>query len=72
MENFTTENRYVELYNEVRAVIKCMKAVFYRPDYQKLLMCPLIKHAAKPLKHLTELLKHSAELLKHSAGLLRI
>ena len=46
MENFTTENRYVELYNEVRAVIKCMKAVFYRPDYQKLLMCPLIKRTS--------------------------
>ena len=30
MENFTTENRYVELYNEVRAVMKCIKAVFFK------------------------------------------
>ena len=58
-----------------------MKAVFYRPDYQKLLTSPLIKrygqpfiwkYVTEPLKHSAELLKHSAELLKHSVELLRI
>ena len=81
MENFKIESRYLKLCNELRAVIRSMKAAFYRPDYQKLLMCPLIKrlgwafvlkHAAKPLKGLAELLKHSTELLKHSAELLRV
>ena len=42
MENFTIESRYLELCNEFRAVIRCMKAAIYRSDYQKLLMCPLI------------------------------
>ena len=59
MENFTIESRYLKLCNEFRAVIRCKKAAFYRPEYQKLLMCPLIKrlgqefvskHAAEPLK----------------------
>ena len=27
----------------VKAVIRCMMTAFYRPNYQKLLMCPLIK-----------------------------
>ena len=81
MENFTTENRYLKLCNNFRAVIRCMKAAYYRPDYQKLLMCSLIKrlgrafvskHAAKPLKHSAELFKYSAKILKHSAELLRI
>ena len=81
MESFTIESRYLKLCNEFRAVIRCMKAAFCRPDYQKLLMCPLIKRlgrafvskqAAKPLKRYSELLKHSAELLKHSTKNLRI
>ena len=51
-----------------------MKAAFDRPDYQKLLMCLLIKrlsqafvskHEAEPLKRLAKLLKQSVELLKH-------
>ena len=72
MENFKIEYRYLKLCNEFRAVIRCMKAAFYRPDYRKLLMCVLIKrvdrafvskHAAEPLKGSAELLKHSAELL---------
>ena len=50
-----------------------MKAAFYRPNYQKLLMSPLIKRlgrafvskpVAEPLRRLAELLKHSAELLR--------
>ena len=43
MENFKIERRYLKIYNEFRAVIRCLKAAFYRPDYQKLPMCPLIK-----------------------------
>ena len=71
MENFKIERRYLKLCNEFRAVIKCMKTTFYGPEYQKLLMCPLIKrlgrafvskYAAKPLKGSAELLKHSAQL----------
>ena len=87
MENFTTESRYLKLCNNFRAVIRCMKAAYYRPDYQKLLMCSLIKrlgrafvskHAAKPLKHLAELFriyektKTPAESLKSSAECLKI
>ena len=52
---------------------------FYRADYQKLLMCPLIKrlgwgflskHAAESLKRLADLLKHSAECLESSTACL--
>ena len=31
------------------AFIRCMKAAFYRPDYQKFLMCPLIKDSVEHL-----------------------
>ena len=71
MENFKIESRYLKLCNELRAVIRCMKAAFYRSDYQKLLMCRLIKrlgrsfvskHAAEPLKGAAEILKYLAEL----------
>ena len=34
MENFTIESRYLKLCKEFKAVISCMKAAFYRPDYQ--------------------------------------
>ena len=63
MENFTTESRYLKL-----------KVAFDRPDYQKLLMCPLIKRLGRQFvsKHAAEPLKRWAELLKHSAGFLRI
>ena len=59
------------LYYEFRAFIRCMKAAFYRPDFQRFLMRPLIerlgrafvsKHAAEPLKRSAELFKYSAEL----------
>ena len=40
MENFKIESRYLKLCNEFRVVIRCIKATFYRPDYQKLLMGP--------------------------------
>lgn len=50
-----------------------MPGVFYRLDFKKLLMFPLIKrlrrtfvskHAVKPLKHSAELFKHLAKVLK--------
>ena len=81
MEKFTIGRIYMKLCNEFRTVIRWLKVAFYRPDYQKLLICALTKslgrefvskHAAEPLKHQGEILKHSAELLKHSAKLLRI
>ena len=81
MENFSIESRNLKVCNEFRTVIRFMKDAFYRPDYQKLLMYPLIetlgrafvpKHAAEPLKHLVKLFKHSDELLKHLAELSRI
>ena len=60
--------------NEFRAVIRCMKAAFYRLDYKKLSMCPLIKRLDQAFvsKHAAELLKGSAELLKHLTELLRV
>ena len=66
MENFKTENRYLKLCYEFRDSIRCMKAAFYRPDYQKFLMCPLIKRLGQtfPSNHAAEPLKRSAELLK--------
>ena len=81
MKNFKIESRFLKLSTKFRAVIRRMKAAFYGPYYQKLLMFPLIKrldqafvskHAAEPLKGSAELLTHSAELLKHSAELLRV
>ena len=75
MVSFKIKSRYLKLCNEFRAVIRCIKAVFYRADYQKLLICPLIKrlgrafvskHAAAPLNGSAELLKQSAELLRFS------
>ena len=75
------ESRHLKLCNKFRVVIRCVKAIFCRPDYQKLSMCPLIKrlnrafdskHSAEPLKSSAEHLKHSVELLKHSVELLRI
>ena len=64
MENFTIDSRYLKLCNEFRTGIRYMKAAFYRPDYQLLLICPLIKrlnqefvskHATEPLICLSEL-----------------
>ena len=43
MENFKIESTYVKLCYEFRTFIRLMKAAFYRQDYQKFLMCPLIK-----------------------------
>ena len=73
MKNFKIESRYLKLRNEFTAVIRYMKDVIYRLDYQKLLMCPLIKRLGLEfvLKHSTEHLKGSPELLKHVAKILR-
>ena len=79
--NFKIESRYLKLCYEFRIFIRCVKAAFYRSDYPKFLMSPLIKrlgrvfvskHAVEPLKGSAELLKHSAQLSKHSAELLRV
>ena len=67
IENFKIENSYLKLCHKFRAFIRCMKAAFYRPDYQKILMCPLIKRLGRAFVS-----KHAAEPLKHSARLLRI
>ena len=47
MENFKVESKYRKLCNEFRAIIRHMKTAFYRPDYQKLLMCPSIKRLGR-------------------------
>ena len=81
MKKCKIESRFLKLSREFRAVIRRMKAAFYRPDYRNLLMCPLIKrlgrafvlkHAAEPLKSSVEHLKHPPELLKHSTVPLRV
>ena len=65
MENFKIESRYLKLCYEFKAFIKCMKAAFYRPDYQKFLMCLLIKRLGQTFvsKHAAGPLKRSAERL---------
>ena len=65
MENFKIESRYLKLCNEFRVVTRRMKAAFYRPDYQKLSMCPLIKRLGRASisKHATEPLKGSAIII---------
>ena len=51
-----------------------MKAAFYRLDYKKFLMCPLIKRLGRALvsKHAVESLKRSIKLLKYSVKLLGV
>ena len=74
MENFKVEGRYLELSYEFWAFIRCMKVAFYRRDYQKFLMCLLIKRLGRAFvsNHAAGSFKRSVELLKHSAGFLRI
>ena len=74
MENFAIKSRYLKLCKEFNAVPRCMKAAFYRPNYQKLLMYSLIKRLGRAFvsKHAAEPLKRSADLWKHSPELLRI
>ena len=74
MENSKIESRYLMLCIDFRAINRCMKAAFYRPDYQKLIMCPFIKRLSQVFvsKHAVQPLKCSAQLLKHFAKLSRI
>ena len=74
MENFKIQSRYRKLCYRCSAFIRCMKAAFYRPDYQKFLMFPLIKRVGQAFvsKHVAEPFKFSAEILENSAKLLRI
>ena len=73
MENFKTKDIYLKLCYEFSAFIRCMKAAFYIPDYQKFLVCPLIQRLGRAFvsKHAVDPLKRSAELLKHSTRFLR-
>ena len=66
MEDFKIKIRYLKLCYEFRAFIRCMKVAFYRPNFQKLLMFPLIKRLGRAfvLKHVAEPLKHLAELFE--------
>ena len=43
MENFKVESRHLKSFYKFMAFIRCMKAVFYKPNNQKNLMCSLIK-----------------------------
>ena len=52
MEDFKIESRYLKLCNEFTAIIRWMKAAFYRLDYPKLLMCPLIKTRGRAFERL--------------------
>ena len=60
MENYKIESRDLKLCNDFRAVNRCMKAAFYRQDYQKFLICPLIKRFVRAFYFL----KRSSELLR--------
>ena len=66
MENFTLESRYLKLCNEFRAFIRFMNAAIYRPDYQKLLMCPLIKRLGRNSSFMT---KTSRRAIMHRSRL---
>ena len=69
---FQVETKYQKLCYEFRAFVRCIEAPFYRPDYQKFLICPFIKilgyHLSEPLNRSTDLLKHSAEYLRALTG----
>ena len=40
MEDFKTESKYLKLCYEFRAITRCMKAAFYRQDFQNFLKTP--------------------------------
>ena len=54
MGSFTIERIYLKLRDEFRAVIRCIKAAFYRQDYQKLLIYALIKRLGRAFENLRE------------------
>ena len=74
MRDCKIEDRYLKFSYQFRDVIRCMKPAFYRRDYQKLLLCPLIKRLERAFvsKHVAEPLKRSVGLLRHSAQHLRV
>ena len=47
MGNFKIESRYLMLCFEFRDFIICIKTAFDRPDFQKILRCPLIKRLGR-------------------------
>ena len=63
MEIFTTESSHLRSCIEFSTVIRFIKAVFYRSDHQKLLMCSLIKRVDEAFvsKDTSKSLKHKAE-----------
>ena len=72
-KRFKLNGRFQNWKQICEAFIRCIEAVFYKPDFQTFLMCSLIKilgwafiskHAVEPLEHLADLLKHSGKLLK--------
>ena len=71
MEGFKIED--VKLCYELKVFIRCLETAFKRSDFQKFLMCLVIKKCGREFvsKHVVEHLKHSAKLLKHSADLLK-
>ena len=73
MEDFRIKSRCAKICYEFKAFTKSMGAALYKPDFQKVSMCSVIKrpgwafvtkHTAEPLKQSGKLLKQSAELLK--------
>ena len=60
MKDLKAESRHLKLCHKFRAFIRCMRVAFYRPDYQKLLICPLIKNLGQAFVS-----KHGAEPLNH-------
>ena len=50
-------NGEFELSHKFRAFIRCMKAAFHIPDYQKFLMCPLIKRLDRAFETLSRALE---------------
>ena len=66
------ESRYLRFCYEFSIFIRCMQIAFYRPDYQKFLIRPLIQRLGRVFvsKHTVEPLKRSSKLLKHSAACL--
>ena len=47
MKDIKIESRYGKVYLEFLAFIRCMEVGFCRPDFQKFLMCLLIKRPGR-------------------------
>ena len=57
MENFKIKSRYLKLCYELRVFIRCTTIAFNRPNYQKFLMCPLIKRLGRASETLSRAFK---------------